>query len=56
VASVALIAVVYGATFIGQGLAAAQMYELRRYLDESLERAEARARATPTTSFDSARL
>lgn len=50
------IAAVYGATFIGQGLAATQMYELRRYLDEGLERAEARARTTPRTPLDSAQL
>jgi hypothetical protein len=56
VAAAAVIGAVYGATFIGQGLAATQMYELRRYLDEGLERAEALARSTPRTPFDSAQL
>jgi hypothetical protein len=55
-AALAAIGGVYGATFIGQGLAASQMYELRRVLDDGLEHAAARARATPTTPFDSARL
>jgi hypothetical protein len=54
--ALALLAVIYGASFIGQGLAAGQMYELRRYLDEGLERAAARGRARPRTPFDSARL
>lgn len=54
--SLALIGVVYGASFIGQGLAATQMYEIRRYLDACVERAEARARALPRTPLDSARL
>ena len=56
VAAAVLIAAIYGATFIGQGLAATQMYELRRYLDDGLERAEAYARSTPRTPFDSAQL
>jgi hypothetical protein len=56
VAAAALIGVVYSATFIGQGLAATQMYELRRYLDEALEQAETQARSTPRTPFDSAQL
>jgi len=55
-AALVLIAAVYGATFIGQGLAASQMYELRSYLDASLERAEERDRLTPKTPLDSARL
>jgi len=55
-AALALIGGVYGSTFIGQGLAATQMYELRRYLDQCLERAEERARATPRTPLDSAKL
>jgi hypothetical protein len=55
-AALALIGGVYGSTFIGQGLAATQMYELRRYLDECLERAEERAHATPRTPLDSAKL
>jgi hypothetical protein len=55
-AALVLIAGVYGATFVGQGLAASQMYELRRCLDASLERAETRARLAPKTPLDSARL
>jgi hypothetical protein len=55
-AAIVLIAGVYGATFIGQGLAASQMYQLRRCLDASMKRAEARDRLTPKTPFDSARL
>ncbi len=55
-AALALIAFVYGATFIGQGLAATQMYELRTYLDAALERAENAARRAPKTSLDAARL
>ena len=38
--SLALGAFVYGATFIGQGLGANEMYVLRRYLDDSVEIAE----------------
>jgi len=56
VVALAVIALVYGSTFIGRGLASTQMYELRRYLDACLERAEARARATPRTPLDSAKL
>lgn len=52
----ALAGFVYGATFIGQGLAATQMYEMRSFLDASLEEAEARALARPRTPLDSARL
>ena len=55
-AALVLVAAIYGATFIGQGLAATQMYEIRSYLDACLERAEARARRTPRTALDSARL
>lgn len=43
--ALAAIGGVYAASFVGQGLAAAQMYELRRALDVGLGRAEARARA-----------
>jgi len=56
VAAMALTGAVFSSTFIGQGLAASQMYELRRYLDECLESAEARARANPQTPLDSAKL
>ena len=38
-ASVALIAFVYGAAFIGQGLSAHQMYELRAFVDRAVEKA-----------------
>lgn len=55
-AALVLIAGVYGASFAGQGLAAGQMYQLRRYLDDSLERAAERARAAPPTPLDSAQL
>ena len=51
-----LIGGIYGATFIGQGLAASQMYELRRVLDVALERAEQSSRSAPTTPLDSAQL
>ncbi len=46
----------YVASLIGQGLAAEQMYELRAHLDGALARAEERARQTPRTSLDGARL
>lgn len=55
-ASLGLSAFVYGATFIGQGLGAEEMYQLRGTLDGCLEAAEARGRRRPKTSFDSARL
>ena len=56
VGAAGLIAAIYGATFMGQGLAATQMYEMRRYLDEGLAQAESRARTAPLTPLDSARL
>jgi len=43
-AAIALIGFVYGAAFIGQGLGAEQMYELRSFLDDA---AEADAPAPP---------
>ena len=43
-AALALAALTYALSFIGQGLALAQMYELRRTFDVSVERAEERAR------------
>lgn len=55
-AALVLMAAVYASSFVGQGLAASQMYELRRYLDDCLEQAEARARVVPKTPFDSAQL
>ncbi|MEN8006556.1 MAG: hypothetical protein ABFS42_06040 [Candidatus Krumholzibacteriota bacterium] len=36
--SLALIAFVYGAAFIGQGLSADQMYELRAFVDRAVEK------------------
>lgn len=39
-AALALIGFVYGAAFIGQGLGASQMYELRSFLDEAAEAVE----------------
>jgi hypothetical protein len=54
--SLAAIGAVYAASFIGQGLAAAQMYQLRRYLDVCVEAAEREACAAPRTPLDSARL
>lgn len=56
VAALAAMGVVYGSTFIGQGLAATQTYELRRFLEECLEQAERRAHAAPSSPLDSARL
>ena len=55
-ASLALSAFVYGAAFIGQGLGSEEIYQLRGTLDDCLQAAEARGRARPATSFDSARL
>ena len=39
-AAVALIGFVYGAVFIGQGLGASQMYELRAFVDRNLANGE----------------
>ncbi|NNL66165.1 MAG: hypothetical protein HKP30_07985 [Myxococcales bacterium] len=39
----ALAALTYASSFIGQGLSLSQMYEMRRVLDQSLQRAEERA-------------
>lgn len=55
-AALALVGLVYAAAFVGQGLSAGQMYELRRVLDAAVERAVERARAAPRTALDSARL
>jgi len=52
----ALAAFVYGATFIGQGLGAEEMYRLRAYLDGCFEEAQARHRSKPTTAAESAQL
>lgn len=54
--SVLAIGAVYASSFVGQGLAAAQMYQLRRYLDGCVEAAEHEAHAAPRTPLDSARL
>jgi hypothetical protein len=51
-----LAAFVYGATFIGQGLGAEEMYRLRAYLDEGLEAAQASHAARPKTAGESAQL
>jgi len=54
--SLLAIGAVHAASFVGQGLAAAQMYQLRRYLDVCVEGAEREARAAPRSPLDSARL
>jgi hypothetical protein len=54
--SLLAIGAVYASSFVGQGLAAAQMYQLRRHLDAGVEAAEREARAAPRTPLDSARL
>jgi hypothetical protein len=54
--ALAAIGAVYAGSFIGQGLAAAQMYQLRRYLDVCIAAAEQRAFAEPRTALDSAQL
>lgn len=46
--ALACMAFVYGATFIGQGLGAAEMYVLRSFVDDAIE--AARAGAAPTRS------
>jgi hypothetical protein len=56
VVATALVAFVYGATFIGQGLGAEEMYRLRAYLDGCVEAAQERYRARPTTAAESAQL
>lgn len=56
VAAAALAAFVYGATFIGQGLGAEEMYRLRAYLDGCLDEAQERYRARPATAAESAQL
>ena len=43
----------YASSFIGQGLALAQMYELRRLLEESVERAEQQTRRRDHRPSDS---
>ncbi len=45
-AALVLAALVYTSSFVGQRLSLTQMYELRRALDESVERVEARADRT----------
>ena len=56
IGAAALAAFVYGATFIGQGLGAAEMYTLRRFLDETIEQVEERSRREPRAARDSAQL
>lgn len=43
-AALALAALTYASSFVGQGLALSQMYELRRTLDASVDHAEEQAR------------
>lgn len=47
---------VYGAAFIGQGLGASEMFDLRRWLDGCLDEALTRARSEPASPCDSAQL
>lgn len=49
-------AFVYGAAFIGQGLGADDMFELRTWLDQCLAEARERARRVPVSPRDSAQL
>jgi len=49
-------ALVYTSTLVGQGLAAPEMYELRRHLDERIEAAVAASAHAPTTARESAQL
>ncbi len=42
-----LAALTYASSFVGQGLALSQMYEMRRVFDVSVERAEEQARRAP---------
>jgi len=56
VAALALAGFVYGAAFIGQGLGADEVYQLRGYLDGCLEAAAERGRKRSKTALDSARL
>jgi len=56
VVTVALAAFVYGATLIGQGLGAEEMYRLRAYLDGCVEEAQERYRVRPATAAESAQL
>jgi len=52
----ALAAFVYGAAFIGQGLGAEEMYELRRFIDDCVDEAVASEWVIPVTPRDSANL
>lgn len=56
VAAFAVCAFVWGATLIGQGLGAGEMYRLRTYLDEAIAEAERRYGEPPRTAQDSAQL
>jgi len=56
VACAALAGFVYGAAFIGQGLGAEEMYELRRFLDDCVDEAVASGLLLPVTPRDSANL
>jgi hypothetical protein len=56
VVAAAVGAFVYGATFIGQGLGADEMYELRTWLDQCLAEVRERSRPQPASPGDSAEL
>ncbi len=49
-------ALLYTSTLVGQGLAAGEMYELRRYLDDRLDVAVSSSRHEPRTARESAQL
>jgi len=49
-------ALLYTSTLVGQGLAAAEMYVLRSYIDDRIEVAESRSRREPRTARESAQL
>jgi len=54
--AILLAALLYTSTLVGQGLAAGEMYELRSYLDDRLEEAQALSRREPMTTRESAQL
>ncbi len=56
VVTVVIGAFVYGASFIGQGLAGIEIWKLGRFLEESLEAAAAKEFEAPQTPRDSAQL
>jgi hypothetical protein len=54
--AIGVAAFVYGAAFIGQGLGADDMFELRTWLDQCLAEARERSRRVPVSPRDSAQL